>query len=185
MLDLHFVTPGLAVGAHFPMELAARLAADHGLARVIDVREEACDDAEVLRTHGITLLHLPTCDTRAVSPTALDEAVAFAGAGLDAGERVLVHCQYGIGRSALVAACVLVARGMAPLEALVALKRARPVVSPSPEQLHALAGYAARVHARRRPAWEVPDVEALGRIAWSHLGPGAPDELLRRSSTRG
>jgi predicted protein tyrosine phosphatase len=169
VLDLHFVAPGLAVGASFPMETAAQLAADHGIARVVDVRVERCDDEAVLRLHGIRLLHLPTQDTRAISQTRLSHGVAFVTEGLDRGERVLVHCQYGIGRSALLACCVLVARGSPPLVALEAAKRARPVVSPSPEQLEALARFSARHKAQHGAEWEVPALEALGAIAWRHL----------------
>jgi predicted protein tyrosine phosphatase len=188
VLDLHFVTPGLALGACFPMEGAARLAAEHGIARVVDVRVERCDDEAVLRLHGIRLLHLPTEDTRAISQPKLRDGVAFVSEGLDRGERVLVHCQYGIGRSALLACCVLVARGLPPLDALETAKRARPVVSPSPDQLRALARFAADVKAARGTAWEVPSVEALGAIAWRHLrsdGGGVSAAEARGASTRG
>ena len=188
MLDLHFVAPGLAVGASFPMEGAARLAAEHGIARVVDVRVERCDDETVLRLHGIRLLHLPTEDTRAISQARLAHGVAFVSEGLDAGERVLIHCQYGIGRSALLACCILVARGMPPLSALEAAKQARPVVSPSPEQLAAFALFAAGMKASRDTAWDVPSVQELGAIAWRHLrddGRAPSREQARSSSTRG
>jgi predicted protein tyrosine phosphatase len=188
MLDLHFVAPGLAVGSSFPMEGAARLAAEHGIGRVVDVRVERCDDEAVLKLHGIRLLHLPTHDTRAISQTRLAHGVAFVSEGLDGGERVLIHCQYGIGRSALLACCVLVARGTPPLAALEAAKRARPVVSPSPEQLLALAKFAARHKAEHGTSWEVPGVDELGAIAWRHLrgsGDGPSEEEARASSTRG
>lgn len=189
MIDLHFVTSGLAVGARFPMEAAARLAREHGVARVIDVRVEACDDEQLLRVHGIRLLHLPTQDTCAVSQERLRHGVAFAGEGLDRGERVLVHCQYGIGRSALLALCVLVARGEAPLPALERLKAARPVISPSPEQLEALVAFSARVRAERGAGWPLPSLEELGAVAWRHLrdddAAAAQDaEEARRASSR-
>jgi predicted protein tyrosine phosphatase len=187
MLDLHFVAPGLAVGACFPVEGAARLAADHGITRVVDVRVERCDDEAVLRLHGIRLLHLPTADTRAISQARLAHGVAFVVEGLELGERVLVHCQYGIGRSALLACCVLVARGASPLAALEAAKRARPVISPSPDQLGALAAFAARLKAVSGASWEVPTVEALGAIAWRHLradGRAPSDEAACAASTR-
>jgi predicted protein tyrosine phosphatase len=188
VIDLHFVAPGLAVGAAYPMEAAARLAAEHGIARVVDVRVEQCDDEEVLRVHGIRLLHLPTCDTRAISQRMLRDGVAFVSEGIDAGEKVLVHCQYGIGRSALLALCTLVARGEAPLDALERLKRARPVASPSPEQLEALRVFSERVKAERGERWEVPDVRALGAIAWRHLGEGdgvpSDEEATARSTRR-
>jgi protein-tyrosine phosphatase len=187
VIDLHFVAPGLAVGAAYPMDAVARLAAEHEIARVVDLRVEQCDDEELLRVHGIRLLHLPTGDTRAISQRMLRDGVEFVGDGLDAGERVFVHCQYGIGRSALLALATLVWRGEGPLEALERVKRARPAISPSPEQLEALRVYAERVKAERGTRWEVPTIRALGMIAWRHLGAGAGspgDEEATAGSTR-
>lgn len=187
MVDLHFIAPGLAVGGCFPMEAAAALAAEHGIARVVDVRVEACDDEEILRTHGIRLLHLPTEDTCAIVLDRIRDGVEFVNAGLDRGERVLVHCQHGIGRSALLAVCVLVSRGEPPLAALERAKRARRVVSPSPDQLRAIAAFAADVKAERGAPWEVPTVRQLGLIAWRHLyekeGAAVTDDEARASST--
>ena len=185
IVDLHFVAPGLAVGARFPMEAAARLAREHGIRRVVDVRVEACDDADVLRSHGIELLHLPTEDTRAISQEMLRAGVEFVSAAIDEGERVLIHCQYGIGRSAMLTLCVLVARGMAPLEAMARLKAARSVSSPSPEQLAAFVRYCRQARPANA-AWAVPTVEGLGAIAWRHLrAVGALDEeRVRAASTR-
>jgi predicted protein tyrosine phosphatase len=186
MLDLHFVARGLAVGARFPPWAVPHLASDHGIRRVVDVRVEDCDDPAALRVHGIRLLHLPTADTQAVAQERLREGVGFVSEGLDADERVLVHCQYGIGRSALVALCVLVARGEPPLEALERVKRARPVISPSPAQLEAFIAFAAARRAEVGAGWDVPGLRALGSIAWRHLGQGgdAPEEDARAASTR-
>jgi len=188
VIDLHFVTPELAVGASFPMEAAARLATEHGIERVVDLRVEDCDDEEVLRVQGIRLLHLPTEDCRAVSPRHLGDGVAFALEGMNQGERVFIHCQYGIGRSALLALCVLVARGDPPLRAMARLKEARPTISPAPEQLLALTEFC-RGHARRTGApWPIPTLEQLGTIAWRHLrlgGEGIEADRARRASTRG
>lgn len=188
LLDLHFIAPGLAVGACYPMDIAERLAEEHGISRVVDVRVEACDDEAVLRRHGIQLLHLPTEDTRAVSQRMLRDAAEFVSAALDGGERVLVHCQYGIGRSALVALCALVHRGVPPLVAMETAKRARPVISPSPDQLLALCQFASRLKRERGCGWEVPTLSQLGEIAWRHLrkGDAAPTEdEARASSTHG
>lgn len=184
VIDLHFVAPGLAVGGRFAREAAPRLAAEHGISRVVDVRVEACDDALLLQRHGIALLHLPTEDTRALSLDGIRAGVAFVSDGLDRGERVLVHCQHGIGRSALLALCVLVARGKEPLAALEELKRARGVVSPSPAQLEAFIAFSRAVRAERGASWDVPTLEGLGNIAWRHLREGASREEARASSTR-
>lgn len=182
MLDLHFVAPSLAVGARFPPEAAPALAREHGISRVVDVRVEDCDDEHVLRTHGIRLLHLPTEDTRAISLEKIRHGVRFAGEGLDRGEGVLVHCQHGIGRSALLALCVMVDRGAAPLAAMERAKTARRVVSPSPDQLRAFLAFAAELKGSRGAPWEVPTLAEVGRIAWRHLFEGAD---ATAASTRG
>jgi protein-tyrosine phosphatase len=185
VLDLHFVAPGLAVGAAFPTEAAARLARDHLIDHVVDVRSERRDDEQALRAHGIRLLHLPTDDTRAVPGRLLSQGVAFAAAALDAGSRVLIHCQYGIGRSPMVALCVLVARGDSPLEAMARLKDARPVSSPSPEQLAAFVRFSTALREERGAAFHLPTVEELGAIAWRHLrGAATDDDDARSASTR-
>jgi predicted protein tyrosine phosphatase len=154
---------------------------------VVDVRVEACDDEAVLRAQGIRLLHLPTEDTRAIVQERIRHGVAFVCEGLDRGERVLVHCQHGVGRSALLAVCVLVARGEPPLAALDRAKRARPAVSPSAEQLRALATFAADLKAERGAPWEVPSLRELGAIAWRHLlhdEDEVSEDEARASSTR-
>lgn len=186
-LDLHFVAPGLAVGAHFPMDAAARLAREHGISRVVDVRVEARDDEAVLRLHGIQLLHLPTTDCCAIAQPKIREGVVFVAAGLVRGERALIHCQHGIGRSALLALCVLVDAGHAPLDALERTKRARPVVSPSPEQLEAFIAFSAAVKHERDATWDVPSFEALADIAYRHLratGQEPDRDTGRAASTR-
>jgi protein-tyrosine phosphatase len=98
----------------------------------------------------------------------LDEGVAWVTEKLGRGCKVYVHCEHGIGRSALVALCVLVAQGDAPLDALARAKGARRKVSPSPEQLEAFRGWlAARARAGARVA--IPSFDALATIAYSHL----------------
>jgi predicted protein tyrosine phosphatase len=187
VIDLHFVTPELAVGASFPMAAAARLAREHGIGRIVDLRVEDRDDERVLRVHGIDLLHLPTEDCCAVSPSHLRDGVAFAVEGIERGLRVFVHCQYGIGRSALLALCVLVSLGDAPLDAMSRLKDARPAVSPGPEQLEAFVEFCQEVRARSGASWAVPSAQRLGAIAWRHLfrDPGDLDtKRARAASTR-
>jgi protein-tyrosine phosphatase len=127
------------------------------------------DDEAVLRTHGIELLHLPTVDTRAISIPMIHDGVAWVNAQLGAGHRVFIHCEHGIGRSALLALCVLVSRGMAPLDALERAKTARPVVSPSPEQLGAFLQWLREWRGGRELAWVEPSLEALMIIAYRHL----------------
>src|SRR5205814_9234485 len=106
-LDLSWITSQLAVGGRFPIERAGELPRDLGIARVVDLRAECCNDEAVLRRNGVELLKLPTEDRCAVSQTMLDEGVAWAREQLRAGHKTFIHCEYGIGRSALLALCVL------------------------------------------------------------------------------
>jgi len=53
---------------------------------------------------------------------------------LASGRSVALHCRQGIGRTGLVAACLLVGEGLAPQEAIERLKSARGVEVPETEQ---------------------------------------------------
>jgi predicted protein tyrosine phosphatase len=168
-LNLNWITPALAIGGCFPISAARRLAGEHGVTRVVDLRAESCDDAGALGRHGIALLHLPTADHCAIARDSLREGISWVTRALDAGHRVLVHCQHGIGRSALLAVCVMMAGGTAPLRALTRAKRARGVVSPSPDQLRALMAFARELRRDGAVPWSVPSFDALATVAYRHL----------------
>jgi protein tyrosine phosphatase (PTP) superfamily phosphohydrolase (DUF442 family) len=168
-LNLSWITDNLAVGGSFSTQDAERLARELGIKAVVDLRVEACDDAAVLKRHGIAFLHLPTEDHCAVSAPMLREGVAFAGRHLDAGERVLLHCQHGIGRSALLALCVLVSRGHKPLSALRLAKARRSLVSPSPAQYEAWIEWLEGWKAETEAGFVLPDFDAFAAVAYSHL----------------
>jgi protein-tyrosine phosphatase len=161
--DLHWLSDQLAVGSRFPMDRARDLAEAHGIGAVVDLRAEDQDDEEALRAAGIALLHLPTPDLEAAAVPMLDQGVAFIREQMARGEKVLIHCQHGIGRSALLALCVLVDKGWDPLDALIHAKACRDAVSPSEAQYR---GWAAWLKARGRPA---PDYHSFGCIAYRHL----------------
>jgi protein-tyrosine phosphatase len=169
MLDLSWITQTLAIGGSFSPSEAPALAREHGVSAVVDLRGEACDDAQLLARHGIELLHLPTVDLAPVTPAMLDRGVRFVTAHLAAGRRVLVHCTYGIGRSVLLGLCVLVAHGHAPIDALALAKERRACVSPSPAQYDAWAAWLATCQVDRGATWRVPSFEEFRAIAYRHL----------------
>ena len=111
--NLDWITDRLAVGGGVDSGLAERLAGELGISAIVDLRAEARHDPALLERHGMKLLHLPTEDHCAVDQAALDRGVAFVAGELAAGRRVLVHCREGVGRSALLALCVLVDQGAA------------------------------------------------------------------------
>jgi hypothetical protein len=168
-MDLSWVLPSLGVGARLTPTWLGHLARDLGVRRVVDLRAESRDDDGVLRRYGIELLHLPTDDQRAMSRQALWTGVTWVRRQLARGERVLVHCERGTGRSVLLCCCVLVSRGRSPVEALELVKRARWKASPSPEQLEGLLTWSQewqQATGERRPQCTWDD---LARIAYRHL----------------
>ncbi len=166
--NLSWLLPDLAVGGSFPAERAAELASRHGVGAVIDVRAERCDDAGQLGACGIRFLHLPTEDLAGVSQPMLDDGVAFAREVTAEGLRLFVHCEHGIGRSATLALCCLVDRGLAPLAALRLAKDARALVSPSEDQYRAWAAWIGR-----RGLGPAPTYHEFGVIAYRRLAQNA------------
>jgi protein-tyrosine phosphatase len=147
-LDISWLTPRLAIGGHVPEDAIERMARSLRLGQVVDLRAEATIDPALWSAYGIRFLSLPTVDHAAIAPRMLLRGVRFVRSALEQESQVLVHCQFGIGRSVLLACCVLVSQGQTPCEALALAKRVRPIVSPSPDQLHALLNFA--THWQRR-----------------------------------
>lgn len=168
-LDLNWITPALAIGGRYAPKSAVVLAREHRIRWVVDLRAEDSDDPRLLARHGIQLLYLPTPDTEPATAEMLSRGVAWARQAMDSGGRVLVHCEYGIGRSALLACCILVSQGHTPLEALLKAKTARQKVSPSPSQLEALLGWTRDWHAACRTSCPVVTWDELAAVAYTQL----------------
>ena len=162
-LNLSWITEQIALGGSFPAREAEQLARTLGISAVVDLRSEACDDEAVLRRHGLTLLHLPTDDHCAVSQAMLADGVGFVRERLHAGERVLIHCQHGIGRSALLALCVLVDGGMEPMAAVLLAKDRRDRFSPNLPQYEAWSAWL------RGRGLEPPPFDDFAAVAYRHL----------------
>ena len=151
-LNISWVAPGLAIGGSFrPVQVEGLR--ELAIRRVVDVRAERCDDRELLARHGIDLLHLPTPDLNPLDRSSLVRGVEWVCEGLESSDAVLIHCEHGIGRSASLACCVLMARGFSLKEAATMLVRGRARVAPSPAQIEALLEWA---HERfgRKVGWE-------------------------------
>lgn len=167
--NFHWITGQLAVGGSFPSGVEGLLAEKHRVQAVVDLREEARDDEQALTAAGIDFLHLPTVDLRPSSVPMLDDGVDFVRARLAEQRRVLIHCEHGIGRSAILALCVLAAEGWDPLHALGRAKDRRALVSPSPEQYEGWVAWLRRWKARHGAGWDLPPYEDFCAIAYRHL----------------
>ena len=166
--DLSWLTPQLAIGSRLDDRCVPHAAQVLGIRRVVDVRSEMRPSRELLKQHGIAVLHLPTADLHPVTSVMIWRGVHWVSEGIGRGEKVLIHCHYGIGRSALLACCVLVDQGLSPLCAWETAKRARRIVSPTPEQIHAFLDWVdnwrdVRGHECGRACWdEIADVVYRG-----------------------
>jgi hypothetical protein len=165
-----WLVPLLGLGRAFAPGAVPYLANTLNVRHVIDCRQEACDDAALLARHGIGLLHLPTPDRHAMAEPLLREGVAWAMERLERGERVFIHCEHGVGRSAQLALCVLVGQGDAPLAAMERAREARPAVCPSTAQLRAFLAWCEGWREERGAVWELPTLAALEEAALGPLG---------------
>jgi predicted protein tyrosine phosphatase len=165
-LNLDWVTPTLAIGGGFPSSAVSHLAEQLKVRAVVDVRSEDRDDEALLVRHGIAFLHLPTDDFCAVSPPMIEDGVAFALGHIQRGERVLVHCKEGIGRSVTLSLCILCALGAEPLDAMRLIKDRRVHASPNPPQFEAWSAWL------RGRGIEPPHFDDFAAIAYRHLGSG-------------
>jgi protein-tyrosine phosphatase len=95
---------------------------------------DIADEAAQTQSHGMKFLSFPIPD-RQVPASARDFGAALRqlDGELSAGRNVVLHCRQGIGRTGLVAACLLVTKGVEPGAAVEQLSTARSV--PIPETL--------------------------------------------------
>ncbi len=107
-----------------------------GIGAVIDVCAELAEAPWIRNNPNVYYLALPVPDNSGPDVEEMEQAVSF---GLDAmgeGRKVLVHCAYGHGRSALVLGALLVASGQAesPEKAVELMQAKRDSVSLSSKQ---------------------------------------------------
>jgi protein-tyrosine phosphatase len=93
----------------------------------LDIRGEAGE----VKSHGMDFTSFPIPDRQVPrSEAKLAEVLEGAAHSLSTGKNVLVHCRQGIGRSGLVAACLLVKKGMSPGAAVELVSAARGISVP-------------------------------------------------------
>jgi protein-tyrosine phosphatase len=107
----------------------------------LDLKNEA---AEVKRA-GLRYFSLPIPDREAPgSDAGAIASLEKLDAELGAGRNVVIHCRQGVGRSGLIAACLLILKGISSGEAVGSVSAARGVDVPeTAEQRHWIDRYAA------------------------------------------
>jgi protein-tyrosine phosphatase len=107
----------------------------------LDLKREA-DEA---KARGMKFVSLPIPDRQVPnSESEVSAVLDRLDADLSAGKNVVVHCRQGIGRTGLVAACLLVTKGLTAKAAVKAISAARGNPVPeTEEQRHWIDRYAA------------------------------------------
>ncbi len=95
--------------------------------RDLDLRDEAGE----VRAQGMEFTSFPIPDRQTPrSEAKVAEVLEGITRALSTGKNVLVHCRQGIGRSGLVATCLLVKKGMSPGAAVKSVSAARGLTVP-------------------------------------------------------
>jgi protein-tyrosine phosphatase len=97
----------------------------------LDLQSEAGE----VRREGLEFISFPIPDRQVPrSELGLLSALDRAERSLSRGKNVLIHCRQGVGRSGLVAACLLVKKGISPGAAIEKITAARGVTVPDTEE---------------------------------------------------
>ncbi len=93
---------------------------------------------------GLLVFHEPLEDMEAPSQEQLDRIVSAMRRAMDLNKGVAVHCGAGLGRTGVVLAAYLVARGATAQNAIARIRRLRPGSIETDEQAEAIERYARR-----------------------------------------
>lgn len=93
---------------------------------------------------GILVFHEPLEDMEPPTQQQLDRSVSAICKALDNNMPVAVHCGAGLGRTGVVLACYLVARGMNAANAIAKIRRLRPSSIETEEQAESVEWFARR-----------------------------------------
>jgi dual specificity phosphatase 3 len=133
--NAHFVTEFLAVGgdlAESPRtaRLQMRELVDVGITHVLDVRQE-CDDAALWAEHDCVDYRWEGIDDagQTVPGHWFETITDWAVQAIENGGAVLTHCHMGINRGPSAGYAVLLRLGWDPVDALDAIRRARPIAA--------------------------------------------------------
>lgn len=144
------VAPWLYIGPALTPEGVAGLAAQ-GVTHVLDLREEASDDPDVMERVGLRWRRIPIPDRAAPGDDQLDAIIDWLDHEADASteQAVYIHCHAGLGRTPTVAIALLMQQRLSLGEAQRLVFAARPEVAPTQAQLDWLQGLEARLGAAR------------------------------------
>ena len=154
--DLSWITSTLSISGTLQSRHFRRLK-QLQIGAIVDLREEAKDDEDLLSTFGIRLLHLPVLDHLPPSQAQLAQGTQWVSKQVADGRKVLIHCREGIGRSVVLACCVLMINGQERTSALRLVEARRRGVALSRSQAESIEQFSWQI---RPPPRAIRDLEA-------------------------
>jgi hypothetical protein len=188
--NLHFVTPQLAIGgdiSSFDDGLAALQfteICELGITHIVDVRLEWSDlDTFAEQAPDIGYLHHGMDDAGQAVPAAwFEHAVSWIEAAWadNPDAVVLTHCHMGINRGPSLGFAVLLAQGWEPVEAIAAIRAARPQAN-----VWYAAGALDWHHARTGIDVQTAASQHAALAAWREANPLDVVRIIREQRARG
>jgi len=109
---LTWVTPQLGVG-HAPLSYADLDAIrKEGVDAIVNLCGEYCDLHEIQQNSGFDVYYLPIPDECAPDMKEMEDAIAWLEARIIRGQKVLVHCRFGVGRTGTFVTAYLLKKGL-------------------------------------------------------------------------
>lgn len=142
------ITPQLVVGGFIDADDWRNLVAQ-GVTTVVSLQGERHDEDAFGDLQPTGYLRLPTVDFSPPTHAQLHMGAAFIDAAIRAGEKVLVHCHAGVGRSTMQCAAYLIMTGMSLDEAWDLIKEKRPNAMWNERQQAAMKQFAKEIEAER------------------------------------
>jgi len=130
-------------GAQAALDADLAWLCEQGIGAVLSLTETPLD-AAALERYELESLHLPVDDMTAPAPEQFDSALRFIDWQRVRGQRVVVHCKMGQGRTGVILAAYLVRLGATPAQALARVRAVCPGAVENREQEHALGAFATR-----------------------------------------
>jgi protein-tyrosine phosphatase len=141
--NIFWVTPTLAVGGEATaasLDQLQRL----GIRAVLDLQAETADRGAALAGGSLLYRKIEVADFQAPTQDQLHEATAWVLEQMQAEGPVFIHCRMGLGRSVTIAMATLMLMGYELAAAYTLVRKSRPEIRLSDEQLTALREFATR-----------------------------------------
>jgi Fe-S-cluster containining protein len=109
--SISWLTENLGLG-HAPMSHGEMESVrEQGIHAIVNLCGEFCNLHEIQEEYDFEVYYLPTCDEEVPSMDELEKALDWLDEAIYLGKKVLVHCRFGIGRTATFVMAYLLRKG--------------------------------------------------------------------------